>query len=259
MTHADLEPLRAACLDAVAGTRHGFFTRAGGDSAGIYASLNCGPGSGDTPAAVAANRARVATLLGTDATRLLSPWQVHGADAIEVTAPWSGERPKADALATRVPGLAIGVLTADCAPVLFADSNAGVVGAAHAGWRGALGGVLEAAIVLMERLGARRSAITAVVGPAIGPAAYEVGEEFESTFRRVTPDNAQFFTRGVAGKPHFDLPAYATHRLEGIGVGRVDSLRRCTYSDAARFYSFRRATHRGEADYGRQISAIVLE
>ena len=248
-------------LDALPGIRHGFFTRRGGVSAGLYASLNCGPGSGDDPAKVAENRERVTARLG--AAHLLTVWQVHGAMAVAVTEPWaagSTDRPQADAMVTATPGLALGVLTADCAPVLFHDPQARVIGAAHAGWRGALGGILESTLTAMEALGAARARITAAIGPCIGRDAYEVGEEFERTFLIADPANARFFHRpSPRAKPHFDLPGFAAHRLRAANTGQIDDLGRCTCLCESDFFSYRRNTHQGIADYGRQISAIVLE
>ena len=252
-----LEILRADELDfGAGGPRHGFFTRAGGVSEGIYAGLNCGPGSGDDPAAVAENRTRAGEALG--AGVLLSLHQAHSAEAVEAAGPWDGERPKADGMATRTPGVALGVLAADCAPVLLADAEAGVIGAAHAGWRGALDGVVEATVALMVKLGARRERIAAAVGPCISVHAYEVGAEFMERFMDEDPDFSRFFSGGPKGRPHFDLPRFALHRLREAGVERCGWIGRCTYGDADRFYSYRRATHRGEADYGRLLSAIVL-
>lgn len=252
--------LQSTSLSAHNGIAHGFFTREGGVSGGIYASLNCGPGSKDRPEDVAENRRRVADDLGTGAERLVSPYQIHSADVFVAEAPWTrNTAPKADALVTREPGLAIGVSTADCVPVLFADAKASVVGAAHAGWRGALSGVLEATIDAMEKLGAKREAITAAVGPAISQTAYEVGEEFRATFLEADAANARFFAVPAAGaKPHFDLPGYAAMRLRDAGISLVDELDVCTYPQENRLFSYRRSCHRSEDDYGRQISAIVI-
>jgi YfiH family protein len=252
--------IEAKSLGAAGNIRHGFFTRQGGVSGGIYASLNCGLGSKDDPAHVAENRRRVAMELGTEAGNLLSPYQLHSAEAVVAEAPWSRETaPRVDAVVTARPGLAIAVSTADCVPVLFADPEARVVGAAHAGWRGALSGVLEATLETMETLGARRSGVTAAIGPAISQAAYEVGEEFERQFRDEDRENARFFARpDPASRPHFDLTGYVAARLESANVAHVETLEICTYSAEDRLFSYRRACHRGDADYGRQISAIVI-
>lgn len=247
-------------LSSHAGIRHGFGTREGGVSKGIYASLNCGVGSKDSPEDVAENRARLATSIGAEPSRLITPYQVHSPDAIIAEAPWlKADAPKADAIVTRTPGLAIAVSTADCVPVLFADSHAGVVGAAHAGWRGALGGVLESTIDAMENIGAARHRITASIGPAISQAAYEVGPEFEETFLEADPANAGFFAReSQDSRPHFDLTGYVAARLIHAGAGDVGNLNLCTYADTERFFSYRRTCHKSEPDYGRQISAIVI-
>ncbi len=255
-----VRPLTATALAAVAGVRHGFFTREGGVSRGIYASLNCGLGSGDQRADVEENRRRVAAHLGTQAQRLITCHQVHSPDVVTVDAPWDGDhRPKADGMVTRVPGIALGALAADCAPILFADADGQVVGAAHAGWKGALGGVGEATVAAMERLGADRRRISAVVGPCIGREAYEVGPEFEARFIGSEPSYAGYFARPAgAERSRFDLPRFVVDRLRAAGVGTVEMLDRCTYSDGDRFFSYRRTTHCKEADYGRQISAIMI-
>jgi YfiH family protein len=252
------KPLTAPGLVDVPRVRHGFFTRHGGVSRGGYTSLNCGLGSRDDPAAVEANRTRVAAFLG--ASGLVTAHQVHSATAVVIDRPVGVEaRPRADAIVTAAPGLAVGVLTADCAPVLYADAEAGVVGAAHAGWRGAIGGILEATVAAMEGLGARREHMRVVVGPAIGQAAYEVGPEFEAQFLAQDAGNARFFVRsGPGARPHFDLAGYAAQRLSRAGLGRVDKLPSCTYALAEDFFSYRRSTACKEPDYGRQISAIVL-
>lgn len=246
-------------LAAAAGIKHAFFTRRGGGSSGIYASLNGGVGSADDPAAVRRNRATMAASLGLAPERLLSLHQVHSATALPATEPWDGPRPKADGMATRTPGLALAIASADCGPILFADPATGVIGAAHAGWKGALTGVLEATIDLMETLGAARRSIVAVLGPTIGPGAYEVGPEFEARFLAEASSNARFFQpSGRDGHAWFDLPRYVGSRLERAGIGKFTDLGLCTYSDEALFFSYRRATHRGEPDYGRLISAIAL-
>lgn len=253
--------IKAEPLAGLAGIRHGFFTRRGGVSDGDYATLNCGPGSSDARERVSANRARVAESLGVAPDRLLTVHQVHGAVALPVAAPWPdpANRPQADGLVTATPGLALGALTADCAPVLFADPAAKVIGAAHAGWKGALAGILEATVAAMEELGASRGRILAVVGPTIGRSNYEVGEDFRATALTRDPACAPYFHVPAAGaKPHFDLPGYAAARLSASGVGKVADLGLCTYAGESDFFSFRRATHKKAADYGRQISAIVL-
>ncbi|MEJ8572226.1 peptidoglycan editing factor PgeF [Microbaculum marinum] len=246
---------------ALPGIRHGFFTRHGGVSEGIYGSLNIGLGSRDDPARVAENRGRVADAMEVPRDRLVTPWQSHSAVTLNVERPWTDDdRPDADAVVTRVPGLAIGISTADCTPVLFADPDARIVGAAHAGWRGALGGVLESAVDAMEGLGAHRDRIIAVIGPTISQDNYEVGHDFMQTFIDADPANARWFEM-PAGKdrPHFNLPAYAAARLRSAEVGTVIDLGLCTYGEEDRFFSFRRTTHREESDYGRLISAIALD
>jgi len=251
-----LKPLTAPNLAALAGIRHGFFTRHGGISEGSYASLNCGPGSSDHAAAVSENRARVCAHLG--ARHVLSAHQVHGTQTVNAITAWSPEaRPRADGIVTATPGLAVSALTADCAPVLLADPAAPVVAAAHAGWRGALEGILEATVAAMEELGARRDRISAAVGPAIGAAAYEVGPEFRATFLARDPASAGFFVAGAA-RPHFDLPAYVADRLRRIGVGVAPATMPCTFTQGDDLFSYRRSQRHGETDYGRQISAIVL-
>lgn len=255
-----LSPLQADTLSILPGIRHGFFTRQGGVSRGLYASLNCGAGSKDDAVSVIENRSRVAQHLGAFADDVQTIYQIHSASAHAVSALTPREDlPKADALVTRTRGLALGILTADCAPVLFADAEAGVVGAAHAGWRGALGGILEATVRAMETLGADRTRIFAALGPAIGPNSYEVGPEFVAAFEEADADNARFFTipKGRA-TPHFDLPSYVMARLGRLGVKHAERQCPCTYENESMFFSFRRATHRKEPDYGRQISAIVV-
>lgn len=248
----------APALAALPGIRHGFFTRAGGVSTGIYASLNIGLGSSDDRDAVLENRARVARALGLEADRLVTPYQVHSADAFVIETA-DGERPEGDAVVTARPGIALGVSTADCGPILFADPEAGVIGAAHAGWRGALRGVLEATITAMEGLGAERGRITAALGPMISADAYEVGPEFVARFLEADEASARFFVRSErAGHAMFDLPGYIANRLTTAGVGTVEDLALCTYADEARFFSYRRTTHRGEPDYGRLVAAIAL-
>jgi YfiH family protein len=252
--------IEASELKSTTSLRHGFFTREGGYSSGHFASLNCGFGSGDDKPTVARNRAIVGECLGIPADNMLTVWQWHSADVIVADAPWDVlKSPKGDAIVTTTPGLAIAVLTADCAPILFADLEAGVIGAAHAGWKGALAGVSDATIEVMEENGARRERITAIIGPTISQKAYEVGPDFARQFIAEAPDNADFFTPSTrAWHQMFDLPAYLKRRMARQGVGQVIDMGLCTYSDEDRFYSYRRATHRNEKDYGRQISAIVL-
>lgn len=258
--------LQAANLKAVRGIAHGFFGRTGGVSTGIYASLNCGPGSGDDRANVRENRRRVAQALGGAA--LVTMGQIHSAKVLTVTAPWPiGETaaddekfiPLGDAMVSATPGIALGILTADCAPVLLADADARVIGAAHAGWKGALTGVLEATLAAMEQLGARRARIAAAIGPCIGQANYEVGPEFLARFAGEDAGNAKYFVPSDrAGHHRFDLGSFVADRLGHAGVDRIERLNTCTYAQDADFFSFRRITHRGEKDYGREISAIAL-
>jgi polyphenol oxidase len=255
-----LTPVLSPALSALPGIRHAFFTREGGVSQGpVYGSLNGGTGSNDDREKVAENRRRMSAFLGIDPSGLVSVWQVHSPDCLPVGAPWPGERPKADAMATATSGLALGVATADCGPVLFADPGAGVVGAAHAGWKGAIGGVIEATLRRMEELGAARKNVTAVLGPMLSQRNYEVGPEFVAQFLRDDPANARFFV--PSPRPEhamFDLPGYNMLRLERAGIGHAENLGLCTYADEQRFYSYRRTTHRKEPDYGRLISAIRL-
>jgi YfiH family protein len=242
------------------GIKHGFATREGGYSDGLFSSLNCGFGSGDDKQIVAKNRARVADVLGVAKHRLLTVWQWHSADAVEARESWDVlQPPKGDAIVTNVPGLALGVLTADCAPVLFADAAAQVIGAAHAGWKGALTGVTDSTIAAMEKLGAKRENIVAMIGPTISKSAYEVGPEFSQRFLETEESNAEFFKPSErATHSFFNLPGYLLKRLGMAGVKKARDLQTCTYSDEQRFFSFRRTTHRKEADYGRQISTIAL-
>ena len=242
--------------DALA-CRHGFFTRKGGASSGIFEGLNCGTGSSDQTEAVAINRARVTTAMDLAPEALVTVHQVHSAKAIPVTGPLT-IRPEADAKVTATPGVLLGILTADCQPVLFHDPVAQVIGAAHAGWRGAVDGVLEATLDAMETLGAQRSRITAVIGPTISQAAYEVGPEFLDRFRAEDDEATRFFANGKGDRMLFDLPGYGLYRLRQAGVGHAEWTGHCTYRDPARFYSFRRTTHAAEADYGRLISTIRL-
>jgi polyphenol oxidase len=238
-------------------TRHGFFTRKGGASSGIFAGLNCGNGSSDMAEAVQINRDRVADAMQVSPYHLLSVHQVHSAAVVHVTAA-TPIRPQVDAMVTATSGLALGILTADCQPVLFHDAKAGVIGAAHAGWRGTKDGVLQATITAMEALGANRANIHAVIGPCISQAAYEVGPEFLQGFLDDDPANARYFTGGKGDRALFNLPAFGLAQLRDAGVGQVEWTGHCTYSDADRFFSYRRTTHLGEADYGRLISVIRL-
>ncbi|GGL60007.1 peptidoglycan editing factor PgeF [Wenxinia marina] len=243
--------------DVLSGVRHGFFGRAGGASSGVFAGLNCGYGSSDQSEAVTINRARVAGAMGVPPEGLVGVHQVHSADVVTVAAPGDGGT-KADALVTDRTGVALSVLSADCAPVLFADPEAQVIGAAHAGWKGALGGVLEATLEAMVLLGAERSRVRAVVGPTISQRAYEVGPEFRETFGAEDSDSARFFAAGEGDRLHFDLPGYALARLRAAGVAEAAWTQHCTYADPARFFSYRRSVHAREADYGRLIAAIAL-
>ena len=256
----DMAPVLAPVLEKLPGIRHGFFTRGGGVSTGIYAGLNCGPGSNDNPEHVAENRDRVATRLGVAGEDLCSLYQVHGSDVMLVQSGYpDDQRPQADGMVSTTPGVALGILTADCAPVLFAEPESGIIGAAHAGWRGALDGVTDMVIEAMLDLGARRSKIHAAVGPCISQESYEVGPEFPDWFLEEDPANAEFFVPS-ARPDHFmfNLSDYVHMRLAEAGVGEVESLAMDTCSDEDRFFSYRRTTKRGEADYGRQISAITL-
>jgi YfiH family protein len=251
---------RSGLLDSLA-VAHGFFGRRGGVSEGFYASLNCGPGSQDSPDAVRENRRRaLAELTPLPSARLVTCYQIHSPQAVTVAEPWEiPQNPKADAMATDRPGIALGILAADCAPILLADPDRRVVGAAHAGWGGAFGGVVESVVFAMEGLGADRDAIRAAIGPCIGQAAYEVGPEFEERFRTADPDNGRFF-RPSARASHwqFDLESYVAARLSAAGITRIEKLGLCTYTNASDYFSYRRTTHAKEPDYGRQLSAIML-
>lgn len=251
-------PSRA--LAELPGVRHGFFTRRGGVSEGPWASLNVGLRGGDDPARVAENRARAAAALGLGADRLVTARQVHGAMALVVEEPWDNRTaPEADALVTRTPGLLLGVLSADCGPILLADPEAGVVGAAHAGWKGALAGVAEAAVAAMAALGAAPGRITAALGPCIAQPSYEVGPDLVDRFRAEDPASARFFApAGESGKATFDLKGYLAARLARAGVQRVDVLPHDTYAEEDLFFSFRRTTHRGEAGFGLQLAAVAV-
>lgn len=250
----------APSLSAHPHIRHAFFTREGGVSEGIYESLNGGIGSNDSPDAVRENRARMAAALGVAPTHLVSCYQIHSPNVIVATEPWTRENsPRADAIVTRTPGLAVGVGTADCGPVLFADAQAGVVGAAHSGWKGAFTGVLEATIAAMEKLGAQRARINAAIGPLIRQPNYEVGQEFVDRFTAADTANENFFIASTrANHAMFDLPGYIRSRLQRTEINSVEDLKLCTYADPARFFSYRRTTHRGEPDYGRHVNAIAL-
>jgi YfiH family protein len=248
-----LQPILADSLD---GINHGFFTREGGVSTGIYAGLNGGQGSKDTTEAVDENRARIAAHQGVE--KLISLHQVHSDRAEVVGGPWQGAKPQADAMVTNRPGVGLAILTADCAPVLFADRDAWVIGAAHAGWKGALTGVVEATIAAMIGLGAQRERIAAVVGPTISQAAYEVGPEYVERFLDEDPEHGRFFADGRGDRAMFDLPGFCLHQLRETGIGSADWTGHCTYADEDRFYSYRRTVHRGEPDYGRLVAAIAL-
>jgi YfiH family protein len=244
----------------IPGVAHGFFTRAGGASQGVYASLNAGVGSRDAPEVVTENRVRIAAALGAAPERLAVPFQIHSPDALVITELWPVDaRPRCDALVTATPGLALGVTGADCGMILFADQRARVIGAAHAGWRGALAGAVEATVTAMERLGAKRADIVAGLGPCIGPKSYEVGPEFVAAFETAGDDTARYFAPSrKAGHAMFNLNAYIAERAARAGIGRFEDLHLDTYADESRFFSYRRATHRKESDYGRLISVIVL-
>lgn len=243
--------------DVLGPTRHGFFSRKGGASSGIFSGLNCGTGSTDQTEAVAINRARVAQAMQVPTNNLMGVHQIHSADVLTVTEP-DTRRPKADAMVTATEGVALSVLSADCQPVLFSDPIAGVIGAAHAGWRGALDGVLDQTVEAMLALGAKRSNISAVIGPCISQRAYEVGPEFMDSFVNEDPENARFFAAGHEDRMQFDLPAFGLKCLHATGIANAEWTRHCTYSDPDRFYSYRRSVHQKEADYGRLIAAISL-
>ena len=252
--------ITAAPLDDLPRLRHAFFTREGGVSRGLYGSLNCGLGSGDRPEAVVENRARAMAMLGRPAEALATAYQVHSSRVAIVAEPWpDAARPQVDALVTDRPGVALGILTADCAPVLFADPEARVIGAAHAGWRGARDGVLEATVAAMRDLGAAPQRIVAAIGPAIGPDSYEVGPEFPEHFRSGPDDAGDLFRPSAReGRFMFDLPRYVARRLERLGVAQIAVTDADTCRDEDRFFSYRRACLRGEPDYGRGLSAILL-
>ena len=243
--------------DSLAGIKHGFFTRLGGASSGIYEGLNCGTGSQDQTAIVAINRQRVAEAMGVADAHLRGVHQIHSADVVVVDGP-GDDKPKADAMVTATKGIALSILTADCQPVLFADATAGVIGAAHAGWKGAKDGVLANTVEAMKRLGASVENIIAVIGPSISQRAYEVGPEFFEAFVDDDDRSARFFAKGTGDRMQFDLPAFGLAKLREAGVQRAVWTRHCTYSDPERFYSYRRSVHQKEADYGRLISVIAL-
>lgn len=248
-------------LETMKFLQHGFFTRLGGMSEGVYAGLNCAYSSNDKKDHITANRAKVAETLGVEVDRLVTVKQVHSAKSVTITAPFKdGQTPEADGIVTATRGLAIGVLTADCAPVLFADKKAKIIGAAHAGWKGAVGGVMEATIDAMEKMGAKRENIVAAIGPCIGPLSYEVGADFKKPFLQQDAGNDVFFI--PAEKPDhfiFNLPGYAAHRLTLAGIQTVYDTKQDTLPNEGVYYSYRRTCQRKEADYGRQISAIVLK
>ncbi|MGE0151309.1 MAG: peptidoglycan editing factor PgeF [Reyranellaceae bacterium] len=259
--HRGMKVITLEPLASLPGIRHGFFTRRGGVSDGLFASLNCGLGSGDDRSKVAQNRARAAHAFDLPAERLLTVYQIHSPEVVAVAQPWTPQQsPKADALATDRPGIMLGVLAADCAPVLLADPVARVVGAAHAGWRGAQAGVVDSAVAAMEKLGAQRRHIVAAIGPCIAQASYEVSDDFLAPFLQQDPANARFFAPGRReGKKQFDLPAYLAHRMARLGLGGIAVSGRDTQAEEDDFFSYRRATLRGERDYGRLLSAIALE
>jgi polyphenol oxidase len=250
--------LASPLLSAIPGLRHAFFTRDGGVSGAVYASLNGGAGSNDDPAHVAENRRRMAEQMGVMPQHFLSAYQIHSPDAVVATGPWRGERPRADGIVTSTEGLSIGVTAADCGPILFVDPNARVIGAAHAGWKGALTGIVESTVAAMEKLGAERGGIVAAIGPLIRQPSYEVGNEFVERFIEADADNAVFFLPSTReGHAMFDLAGFIRMRLENAGVLMIDDVGIDTYSDE-RFYSYRRSVHRKEPDYGRHVHAIAL-
>jgi YfiH family protein len=252
--------LKAKTLAALPGLTHAFFTRQGGVSDGVYASLNGGIGSRDLPGNVAENRARMAAALDVAPENFLTAYQVHSPDVVTAEEPWTPHaRPRADAIVTKRPGLSVGVSTADCGPVLFADAQARVVGAAHAGWRGALAGILEATLAAMEKLGARRGRVVAALGPMIRQPNYEVGPEFVAAFLAADAGNGRFFASSAGeGRARFDLAGFIAARLAAAGVARVEDLGHCTYAEPDLFFSYRRSVHRAEPDYGRHVNAIAL-
>jgi polyphenol oxidase len=251
--HAVTHPLFSS-----GGIQHAFFTRRGGVSEGIYAGLNVGSGSQDDPALVQENRRRAAAYFGHETAQIVTPWQVHSPDAVIVDGPFRGDKPQADGIATATPGVVIGVVTADCGPILFADETAGVIGAAHAGWKGALFGVLENTIQAMERLGAKRNRIRAVLGPSISQANYEVSADYKLNFTEQDAAHDRFFAQSEKpGHSMFDLRGFTVMQMERAGIEAAMTTD-CTYADEANFFSYRRTTHRKEPDYGRQLSAISI-
>ncbi|MBI4723611.1 MAG: peptidoglycan editing factor PgeF [Rhodomicrobium sp.] len=254
-----MPPVMAAANLQAGSLVHGFFLRTGGVSEGIYASLNCGRGSNDERDRVEENRSRAASRLGITSALLAGPRQIHSPTAVIAAGPWDmGEAPEADAVVTKTRGLAVCVLTADCAPILMADVEAGVIAAVHAGWKGAKAGVIESAIGAMESLGARASRIAAAIGPCISQAAYEVSSEFKAGFVTGAPGNEKYFEQHESGRPHFGLPAYVKDRLTRCRMANVQDVGVCTYENESILFSYRRSVHRAERDYGRQISAILL-
>jgi YfiH family protein len=252
--------VQAQRLAEVKNVRHAFFTRRGGVSSGVYDSLNAGLGSNDAPANVAENRARMANALAVTPEHFLTVYQIHSPTVVVAEAPWAGaDRPHADAIVTRTRGLAIGVSSADCTPILFADEEARVIAAAHAGWRGALAGVTDTTIAAMEQLGAQRARIVAAIGPTIRQPSYEVGPDLIAPFLAADAANSRFFAPSAkTGHAMFDLPGYVAARLAAAGVVQVEDVGLCTYAEPERFFSFRRTTHRGEPDFGRHVHAVVL-
>ena len=254
-----LPMIEAPALTGVKRVRHAFFTREGGVSGGLYQTLNCGFGSDDDPANVTENRRRVCGALDVSTKSLITPYQVHGTKAIVVEQPWSHDAaPKADGLATRVPGIALGILTADCAPILLADRNAGVIGACHAGWRGALDGIVDATLTAMTGLGAERSNICAAIGPCIAQISYQVGPEFRDQFLATDDGNDTYFNADDEGRYRFDLPGFVLEHLKRAGIAEASWVGLDTCTEDQQLFSYRRSTHKDEADFGRGLSAIVL-